>query len=81
MIIKKDHLSVNITVREEQEEKNKIFIVNNEETGIADFGNNLKEAINNFKKSLNLYLEAYPEKRKLFIEEKTEPILVSRIFL
>lgn len=80
-IMKENLLSVNIAVREEKNGKNKVFIVNNEETGIADFGDSLDEAIDNFKKSLRLYFEAYPEKKKLFIEEKAEPILVSRIFL
>ena len=74
-------LSVNIAVREEKTDKKKVFIVNNEETGVADFGDTLNEAINNFKKSLTLYLEAYPEKEKFFIEEQKEPVLVSRIFI
>lgn len=76
-----EKLSVNISVREEKMEKKKVFIVNNEETGVADFGDTLDEAINNFKKSLKLYLETYPEKKKVFIEEETEPVLVSRIFI
>ncbi len=74
------HLGINIVVREEQEEGKKVFIVNNEESGIADFGDTLNEAVENFKKSLKLYLEAYPEKRKIFIKNG-EPVLVSRIFL
>ena len=73
-------LSVNIAVREEKIDGKKVFIVNNEETGVADFGDTLDKAIDNFKKSLKLYLDTYPKKRKLFIEEK-EPILISRIFL
>jgi len=76
-----ENLSVNISVREEKMEKKKVFIVNNEETGVADFGDTLDEAINNFRKSLKLYLETYPEKKKFFIEEEKEPVLVSRIFL
>jgi len=74
-----EKLSVNIAVREEKMNSKRVFIVNNEETGIADFGDTLNEAIDNFKKSLKLYLEAYPEKNKFFIEK--EPVLVSRIFL
>lgn len=74
-------LSINIVVREESMDEGKVFIVNNEETGISDFGDTLDEAINNFKKSINLYFEAYPEKKKIFIEERTEPVLVSRILL
>jgi len=73
-------LGLNIIVREEQMNKKKVFVINNEETGIADFGDTLEEAISNFKKAIKLYLEAYPEKRKLLIQEK-EPLLISRIFL
>jgi len=60
-------LSVNIAVREEKIDGKKVFIVNNEETGVADFGDTLDKAIDNFKKSLKLYLDTYPKKRKLFI--------------
>jgi len=74
-------LSVNILVREENQGSSRVFVVNNEETGIADFGDTLDKAIENFRKSLKLYLEAFPEKRNLLIEEEKEPILVSRIFL
>ena len=76
-----EKLSVNIAVREEQMNEKKVYIVNNEETGVADFGDTLEEAIYNFKKSLKLYLEAYPEKRKIFVEDEKEPVLVSRISL
>ena len=77
----KESLSVNIIVREEKMGRKKVFIVNNEETGVADFGDTLDDAINNFKKSLKLYLEAYPKKKELLVEEEKEPILVSRILL
>jgi len=77
---KASSLGLNIIVREEISDKNKIFIVSNEELGIADAGDNLEEAIKNFKKSVNLYLETYPEKKRLLIKDK-QPILVSRIFL
>ncbi len=76
-----ENLSVNISVREEKMNKKKVFIVNNEEVGVADFGDTLEKAINNFRKSLKMYLDAYPEKKKFFIAEKREPVLVSRIFL
>lgn len=76
----RDGLGLNIIVREEKSKNKKVFIVNNEELGIADFGDTLDEAIENFKKSAKLYLEAYPEKRKLLVKEE-EPLLVSRIFL
>jgi len=76
----KNEISLNIVVREENENGKKIFIVNNDELGVADFGDTLDEAINNFKKSAALYLEAYPEKRTLFAKDE-QPILVSRIFL
>ena len=76
----KNCLGINIVVREEKQDEKTVIIVNNEESGIADFGDTVEEAIENFKKSLRLYLEAYPEKRKLFIKEE-EPLLVSRIFL
>ena len=36
----------------------------------SDFGDTLEEAIENFKKSLALYLEMYPEKKDLFIKEE-----------
>jgi len=75
-----EKLSVTITVREEELEGKKVIIVSNEETGIADFGDNLEQAVNNFKKSLNMYFEAYPEKRELLIGNE-EPVLVSKIFL
>lgn len=75
-----EKLSVNIMVREEQMDDKKVFIVNNEETGVADFGDTLDEAIANFKESLKMYLETYPEKREIFIREK-DPILLSRILV
>ncbi len=71
---------VNIVVREENENGKKVFIVNNEELGVADFGDTLDEAISNFRKSVVLYLEAYPEKKRLLVREE-KPVLVSRIFL
>ncbi|MDO8622744.1 MAG: hypothetical protein Q7R52_00700 [archaeon] len=75
-----ENLSINISVREEKEGKKKLFIVNNEKLGVADFGESLEEAIDNFKKAARLYLDAYPEKKKLLIKEEN-PVLVSRIFL
>jgi len=74
-------LSINIFVREEQMDTKKVFIINNEEVGVADFGDTLDLAISNFKKSLKMYLETYPEKKKLLIEKEKEPILMSKIFL
>ena len=71
---------INITVREEQMEDKKVFIVNNEELGISDFGDTLDEAIENFKKSAKLYLETYPEK-KMLLKSESRPVLVSRISL
>ena len=76
-----ENLSVNISVREEKTGGKRVFIVNNEETGVADFGDTLDEAIENFKKSLRLFLESYPEKKEIFIEGAKEPIFVSRILL
>ena len=73
-------LGLNITVREEKQGNKKIFIVNSEELGVADFGDTLEEAIENFKKSVRLYLEAYPEKRSLLTDEE-RPVLVSRIMI
>ena len=78
-IIDEKGLSINIVVREEDMEGKKVVIVNNEELGVADFGDNLNDAIKNFRKSARMYLDTYPEKKKL-LEEK-EPLLVSRIFL
>jgi len=76
---KEKKISINIVVREERVGKKKVFIVSNEELGIADFGDTLEEAIKNFKISMKMYLETYPEKKQLLKEEK--PLLVSRIFL
>ena len=72
---------MNILVREEEMEGKKVFIVNNEELGVADFGDTLDEAIENFRKSVNLYLDTYPEKKQILIKEEKQPLLVSRIFL
>lgn len=72
---------MNIIVREEEMEDKKVFIINNEELGVADFGNTLDEAIENFRKSVNLYLDTYPEKKQMLIKEEKQPLLVSRIFL
>ena len=74
-----ENLSINIIVREEKMGKKKVFIVNNEELGVADFGDTLDQAIGNFKKSVKLYLETYPEKKSLLYQE--EPLLVSRILI
>ena len=73
-------LGLNIIVREDEEDGRKVIVVNNEELGIADFGDTLDEALENFKKSMQLYLEAYPEKRALLVS-KEKPIFVSRIFI
>ncbi len=80
VVDERENLSVNIVVREEKQGSEKIFIVNNEELGVADFGDTLEEAINNFRKSMKLYLDTYPEKKHLLINEQ-QPLLVSRIFL
>ena len=76
-----EKLNVNILVRAEKIDDKKVFIVNNEDTGVADFGDTLDEAIENFRKSLKLYLEAYPQKKELFIDGAMEPILISRILV
>lgn len=77
----KGGISINIVVREEDMAGKKGVIVNNEDLGIADFGDTLDEAIENFRKSVRMYLDTYPEKRKLLEEEQKEPLLVSRILL
>ena len=74
-------ISINIIVREEDMEGKRVVIVNNDELGISDFGDNLDEAIENFKKSVWMYLEVYPEKKCLLKQEQEAPLLVSRIFL
>ena len=76
----KDYLGLNIIVREEEEDNKRVFIVNNDDLGVADFGDTLDEAIENFRKSVKLYLEAYPEKKELLMKER-QPLLVSRISL
>ena len=77
-----EKLGVNITIREEKMDDKTVFIVNNEDTGVADFGDTLEEAVENFKKSLELYLDTYPEKKELLIDEEAKkPLMVSRVFL
>jgi predicted RNase H-like HicB family nuclease len=76
-----EELSLNIVVREEQMEDKKVFIVNNEELGVSDFGDTLDEALENFKRAVKLYLDTYPDKREALVKEKTQPILVSRILV
>lgn len=79
-----EKISINIIVREENMEKKKVFIVSSEELKVSDFGDTLDEAITNFKKSANLFLDTYPEKRReLICEERREitPPLISKIFL
>ena len=79
--MEKNNISLNIVVREEQMGKKKVFIVNNEELGVADFGDTLDGAIENFRKSVELFLDAYPAKRIELMQESNQPLLVSRIFL
>lgn len=76
-----EKLGVNIVIRTEKMDDKTIFIVNNEDTGVADFGDSLEEAIENFKKSLTLYLDAYPEKKEIFVKEEVNPLMVSRILI
>jgi len=77
-----EKLGVNIIIREENMDGKTVFIVNNEDTGIADFGDSLEEAIENFKKALELFLDTYPEKKELFLKKEAKyPLMVSRIFL
>lgn len=76
-----EKICINILVREEEMEDKKVFIINNEELGVADFGDTLDEAMENFRESVRLYLETYPEKKQMLIREEKQPLLVSRIFL
>ena len=77
-----EKLGINIVIRTEKMDGKSVFIVNNEDIGVADFGDTLEDAIENFKKSLALYLEVYPEKKDLFIKEETQtPLMVSRILI
>lgn len=66
-----EKLGVNIAIREEKMDDKTVFIVNNEDTGIADFGDTLEEAIGNFKKALELFLDTYPEKKELLTREES----------
>ena len=75
-----DKIGMNILVREEETEDGKVFVVNSEELGVSDFGVTLDEALANFKKSVRMYLEVYPEKKELLVKEE-KPLLMSRIFL
>lgn len=76
----KNGINLNVIVREEKEDGKKIFVVSNDEIGVADFGDSLDEALENFKKSANMYLEAYPNKKEELIKEE-KLVLVSRVFL
>jgi len=76
-----ERININISVREEEMEDKKVFIVNNEELGIADFGDTLDKAIENFRKSMKLYLDTYPEKKEMLLQEQKQPLLVSRILI
>jgi len=76
-----ENISINIIVREEDMDGKKVFVVNNEELGVADFGNTLEEATENFRKSMELYLETYPEKKEMLMKEQKAPLMVSRILL
>ncbi len=76
-----EKISINILVREEEMEGKKVFIINNEDLGVSDFGNTLEQAISNFRKSVNLYLDVYPDKKSCLIRMEKEPLLVSKIFL
>ncbi|MBU2576297.1 MAG: type II toxin-antitoxin system HicB family antitoxin [Nanoarchaeota archaeon] len=74
-------IGMNILVREEESEDGKVFVVNSEELGVSDFGVTLDEAIENFRKSVAMYLEVYPEKKELLVVQGKKPLLMSRIFL
>jgi len=50
-------LSVNIVVRKEELEGKRVVVVNNEKTGVSDFGDTLDEPVENFRKSFNMFLE------------------------
>ncbi len=76
-----DKLSVNILVRQEKIGNKNFFIVNNEELGVSDFGEDLNLAIGNFKKSLKMFLDVYPQKRKELIAQEKQPLLLSKVFL
>ncbi len=79
-----EKISINIIVCEEDMGKKKVFVVSSEELKVSDFGDTLDEAIINFKRSANLFLDTYPEKRQeLICEEQREiaPPLISKIFL
>lgn len=80
-LIKMDKLSVNILVRQEKIGNKNFFIVNNEELGVSDFGEDLNLALANFRKSLKMFLDAYPQKRKTLIAQEKQPLLLSKVFL
>ena len=58
-------VSMNIVVREDKIDDRKVFVINNEELGVSDFGDTLDDAMDNFRKSAKMYLETYPEKSTL----------------
>ena len=77
-----EKIDINVIVREEKEGNKKIFVVNNDELGIADFGDTLDNALCNFKKSAKLFLDAYPEKKQsLIVKESETPPLITRILI
>lgn len=74
-----EKLSCNISIHEETMDGGKVFVIECEELGISDFGENIHEATENLKKGISLLLESAPEKKKLLV--KPEPFMVSRLFL
>ncbi len=73
-------LSFSVSMHEEKlSDGTKVFVVECIELGVSDFGETLKEAINNLKNAVQLLLEEAPEKKELL--EKEEPLMVTRIFL
>jgi predicted RNase H-like HicB family nuclease len=63
---------------EEMDEK-QIYVATCEELGISDFGENIKEALNNLKSALKLLLQHDSDKAELL--RKQEPILTTRMLI
>ncbi len=73
-------LSFSVTMHEEKlSDGKKVFVVECVELGVSDYGDSIKEAMENLKKGITLLLEAAPEKRELLKNE--EPLMVTRLYL
>ena len=72
-------LSCGVSIHEEKLDGKMVFVAECEELGVSDFGDTIKEALDNLKQAISLLLEEAPEKAEIL--EKEEPVMVTRLFL